>query len=417
MDFLITCIYVGIVFIRPSEVIGFLRIVPLFEIFTLILFVMFLVKRPPVFRMPQSKMLWLFSFTVIISNVMVGWFGGAVIAFETMLRTLIFYFAIIATVNTEERLIKLIKLLTIICFLLAVNAIYQYNNGVGLGGIEPVFDLSKNRWRVRYSGLLNDPNDFGMIQIMFLPFLIQRILANVSFFKKFLNFLIVLLMTGCIYLTFSRGSYLGTVIVCMMSVAVKKKKIIHVIFFLGLLLAVSTLIPGVSNLMGTASVEEESAGGRVLAWEVGLEIFKMHPIFGAGYGRFTEYHNFTAHNSYVLAFAETGLVGLFFWFGIIYFSIIPLLKESLLLDTDDANKYYNIQGILVSLIAVLSVIFFLSRTYVLPVYLLFSLSQSCQQIYKLGYEKMLKKDLLRILVMSLGFIFFMYLFVKFGLRG
>ena len=55
------------------------------------------------------------------------------------------------------------------------------------------------------------------------------------------------------------------------------------------------------------SSKEQSAAERIEAWSVGLELLKWRPLFGAGYGNFTDHHHLTAHNSFVLCFAELGL--------------------------------------------------------------------------------------------------------------
>jgi O-antigen ligase len=61
------------------------------------------------------------------------------------------------------------------------------------------------------------------------------------------------------------------------------------------------------------------------AWKTGLDIFVSSPVIGVGQGQFTEYHYLTAHNSYVLALAETGLVGFLLWGAVLYTSIKTLL--------------------------------------------------------------------------------------------
>ncbi len=61
---------------------------------------------------------------------------------------------------------------------------------------------------------------------------------------------------------------------------------------------------------------DESASERLVAWTEGLEMLKAQPILGVGYGQFLDHHTLTAHNSLVLCFAETGLLGCFFWVGL-----------------------------------------------------------------------------------------------------
>src|SRR5690606_7398910 len=78
----------------------------------------------------------------------------------------------------------------------------------------------------------------------------------------------------------------------------------------------------VTNMTGGRgfSSKEESAGSRIDAWYEGIQMFKNHPMFGVGYGNFMDHHYLTAHNSFVLGFAEMGLFGYFMWIALLVLS-------------------------------------------------------------------------------------------------
>jgi O-antigen ligase len=79
--------------------------------------------------------------------------------------------------------------------------------------------------------------------------------------------------------------------------------------------------------MGTRSESEAegSSAERIECLAIGLELVKHSPFFGVGKGQFGEYHFLTAHNSYVLAAAETGLPGFGVWSFVLYLAVkIPL---------------------------------------------------------------------------------------------
>jgi O-antigen ligase len=61
------------------------------------------------------------------------------------------------------------------------------------------------------------------------------------------------------------------------------------------------------------------------AWKTGFDLFISSPIVGVGQGQFVEHHYLTAHNSYVLALAETGFVGFILWGAVLYVSVKILL--------------------------------------------------------------------------------------------
>ena len=60
-------------------------------------------------------------------------------------------------------------------------------------------------------------------------------------------------------------------------------------------------------------MQDESNAGRLDAWSAGLGMFRQQPFFGVGYNMFTDHNEITAHNSFVLCFAELGLFGYFIW--------------------------------------------------------------------------------------------------------
>ena len=66
---------------------------------------------------------------------------------------------------------------------------------------------------------------------------------------------------------------------------------------------------------------------------MGLELVRHSPIFGVGKGQFMEYHFLTAHNSYVLAAAELGMVGFAIWSFVMYLSVKVPLAALRALDT------------------------------------------------------------------------------------
>jgi O-antigen ligase len=101
-------------------------------------------------------------------------------------------------------------------------------------------------------------------------------------------------------------------------------------------------------------------------------MLKSEPLLGVGYGQFLDHHTLTAHNSFVLCFAEAGLIGYFFWLGIIVVTVIQLqgLKH---LGGDDPPKRELQQlarAFQLALIAFMTAAFFLSRSFIPMLYLL-----------------------------------------------
>ena len=70
--------------------------------------------------------------------------------------------------------------------------------------------------------------------------------------------------------------------------------------------------------MANLDASESSAQDRVQSWAEGLQMLRAHPLFGVGFGRYTEFNELVAHNSFVHTLGELGLFGAFFFVGMGY---------------------------------------------------------------------------------------------------
>jgi O-antigen ligase len=113
-------------------------------------------------------------------------------------------------------------------------------------------------------------------------------------------------------------------------------------------------------------------------------MLKSQPILGIGYGQFLEHHTLTAHNSFVLCFAETGLVGYFFWLGIIVITLVQLRALTKLAGTEplDGDLRKWAKALQLSVIGFLTAACFLSRTFVPMLYLILGLSAALVLVAK-----------------------------------
>ena len=182
-----------------------------------------------------------------------------------------------------------------------------------------------------------------------------------------------------IYFTDSRGVLLSVGLIVLMEVGKRKGMVKAAV--LGAILAVVAV--GYTRL-SELDVDEASAAGRIEAWYQGTLMFKSHPILGVGYGNFTEHHRQTAHNSYMLVLAETGVVGFYFWFALISITLailINFLRKSkddldVVKTASEVAVWEEYRGItwayLVLLLGYLTSITFLSRSYDTYFYIVFA---------------------------------------------
>lgn len=226
-------------------------------------------------------------------------------------------------------------------------------------GVAPSDDKSGRFFlRVRGVGFLNDPNDFSQALVTVLPLLWWLYVPG----RRLRNLFVVwgpgMLLSYAIYLTQSRGALLGVIAIVLL---VMQK----VLGTLRTMLLATVVVVGVGALSfggRQVSTKEESAAQRIEAWEEGLNMLRSKPILGVGYGNFTDHHYLTAHNSFVLCFAELGLVGYFAWLGMIVLTYKGLNQAVRLAPPEAAESRLAI-ALRASLMAFLACSWFLSRTY------------------------------------------------------
>ncbi len=173
--------------------------------------------------------------------------------------------------------------------------------------------VSVGRGRVRYRGVLKDPNEIALTIGASLPALVARAQRKPSIFRYLALVVAFVVIAVTIVFTQSRG---GTLVFLAVVAAYFIKRFGLKGALGGVVLAAPLLLLGGRS----GSEAQDSADERTEALYEGLQMFQANPGIGVGYQQFTEHHPLTAHNSYLLALAELGLPGLFLFGAIIYLS-------------------------------------------------------------------------------------------------
>jgi len=196
-----------------------------------------------------------------------------------------------------------------------------------------------------------------------------------------LEFLLSVALCYGVYLTHSRGGTLGLLVV-LLCIFARRLGRWRALLLVGIL-AVTFLAVDIGGGR-SFSAQEESAADRLDAWSAGLEMLKSQPLFGVGYRQFEEHHSRTAHNSFVLCFAETGLVGYFLWLSLLGVTLLQLQKLKHFPESVPASAGIRRQASILqtALIGFMVAAFFLSRTYIPFLYLLIGLAAALVLIAK-----------------------------------
>ncbi len=172
--------------------------------------------------------------------------------------------------------------------------------------------------RVRYRGVLQDPNELALAASIGMPLAFALGQRRRKASNSLIAVITLLLVLVCAILTRSRGGQL--VFMAVLATYFFRRYGVKGAL-VGGVLALPLLALG-----GRGGGEAEtSTMERTECWYEALQIFRSSPVYGVGIGQFGEYHYLTAHNSYLLALAELGFVGAVLFCTLIYVSFkIPL---------------------------------------------------------------------------------------------
>jgi O-antigen ligase len=213
--------------------------------------------------------------------------------------------------------------------------------------------------RVRYRGVLQDPNETSLAVGSALPVAFAMREDRSTIFRTMLLVVSIIVISICVIYTQSRGGQL--VIAAVLGTYFVKKYGLKGAILGGVMWAPLMLLGGRDDS------KEGSADERVELMIEGLQFVRQYPFLGVGWNQFSEYCSFglTAHNSYLLAISELGPIGFFLFTAVLYLSFKTLLMGmKRYRDVPEARiaRVWS-TGLLAALIGACLGSFFLSFTY------------------------------------------------------
>ena len=356
--------------LRLNEIIPDIRGFPVVEVTLPILVALWLLFEKKDFSLSTDVLIPAFFAVIVLGYGLVVWPGGAFDIARGMIPWIMLYFLAANLVRSQKRMDWTFAVLVACSLALVSHSSQQFVNfdgendatGVGWSGGTML------KGRVRYAGVMNDPNDLALFFAMMLPLALQPAARGMSLLKQCGGFLLCLPLLFGIFLTNSRGGLLacGTVATLF---AWRRWGIVKA-GVLCAVLAAGVLAYGPSRAREQSIGDERSVEGRVNAWYTGLQLFSQYPVLGCGKDEFVNYNVLTAHNSFVLCFAETGFLGYVAWFGAGCYALYGL-HHALRRTRPGTASYRQNCALIDSLAAFYVGGFFLSRTYfiLLPIFI------------------------------------------------
>ena len=349
---------------------------------------------------------------VVLSQVSHFYFGGVLNSLQNFLPSAIVFFLVILNVRTWRQLkIALVSVNLCAAFMLSQTLwAYTHNPNPGVDSelimAQRVFQgdtYVETLDRIRYLGTLGDPNDFAQFLLVNIAFLGMWWKKGRAVSNTFCVLLPCAFFVLGIYLTHSRGGLLAFL---LLPLVVLRRKLGSV----GAAISAALLAIGAAavSFTGNRGISVSEGSDRLSLWSEGLQGFKQSPIFGIGYRQFDELTgSLTAHNSFVLCFTELGIVGFFFWLGLVVLTVmelgrlIPTRQQQALSagatsgGTDGVTRDAAFDGqkegvaanaaqwsrtLRLALLMFLATSWFLSRTYAATLYLLIGLGLAAVEL-------------------------------------
>ncbi len=245
------------------------------------------------------------------------------------------------------------------------------------------FSTSSIEGRVRYLGVLTDPNELALATSLTLPIAF----AFFEMKRSATRLLMLLFGVGLVALevvfTKSRGGQIVFAVV-LGAYFVKKYGIKRGVMIAGVL-AVPLIVLG--GRSGEAA--DQSSLDRLEAASVAIHLLIQYPIRGAGYTQFLEHHGLTAHNAYLLSAGELGWPGLLCFASIIYLCIkttVTVLRFDFDEDDPEGSTIKSLAMAMLADFSGISIgIFLLSWTYHFVLWIHFGLVGSLYAVMKNKY--------------------------------
>ncbi len=272
----------------------------------------------------------------------------------SMIKVFIFYFVGLVCINDRQKF-------KIFSFILPFSALYltywanmQYFSGnffIRLGGPRDITG----------SGIYVDENNFAMLFVVALPFFFYLGWYFKHFLWRWGSWLIIPFSWHAIFLTASRGGFVGTAFVSLLAAFRSPKKIIGAFLIPAFLIAYlwqggSILKTRLETTEQKAKTENKSAiDPRLEAWQAGLRMIMSHPFIGVGIASFGQAFPYysdgkpkVAHNTFIQIAAESGIFAGLSYILFMFYCVWGLFKSRDKFEVG-SFEYYLCDAVLVSL--------------------------------------------------------------------
>lgn len=269
-------------------------------------------------------------FATMVLSVVVAQ-DASLALFEVFLvaQSCLVYFYVANSVRTRQQVMFVLHTLLIGCLIESMIMIairlFVTPSTAWDGPIHIYADLAPLTGTMRVGGTVGSPNTAGAYFSLLLAFAVGSLLIQSKFAHKWLAVAVLAFGSVALILTFSRGGWIAlataTVLICFLTWRQHQRSlkvpirvfVILAIVYLPFHHAISARVFG---------DDKGSAESRIPLDKLAFRMIEDHPLLGTGANNFTVVMNryltsefrsewlYTVHNTYLLVWTETGIVGL-----------------------------------------------------------------------------------------------------------
>ncbi|KTD04747.1 O-antigen ligase family protein [Fluoribacter gormanii] len=311
---------------------------------------------------------------------------------DTYIKIFIAFFMITWTVTSEKAYKLIVSLIVLSGISLSLLTHYYFAEGKHL--VEVV------RATLGGYSAIADPNDLALTLLFPFSFCCSMAVStSSSVLIRFSGFFGAIIIIGAIFETQSRGGLMALIVIISYFAThqIKPKSlVIFLTMFMMLLfyLFTSSLFVRVGSL--EPGTFDESAMGRIYAWEAAINMAIHHPVFGVGINGFQDnYYNYAivwdnqqhaVHSSWLGVLAESGFIGLILFICCVIAAIKTAQKNIVYITEEHLEQFkqktiYPIlaRGLYSGLIGFCISSTFLTQGFTWPFYIFFALTIALAQ--------------------------------------
>jgi O-antigen ligase len=404
MRFFLFIVANALLFIRPSEFIPDLYAV---ELYRYAIIACFAVSFPVVLQQfvtrfagvpPIGACVLLLLPAVFLSGLSHGntdMMQDTVIEFA---KVVVYFLLLISLLTDAAKLRQFLGWIGVFCAAVTLIAVLRYHADVAVPAapkmlgqtksphfgtyvVDQVRDASTGQLvvvqRMCGTGIFNDPNDFALLLVTAIPLCLYWLTDPTKKSMRPFWLMILVLCGYALMLTQSRGGFIAMVAGLLVLFYLKFGAVRTML--LGAL-AMPVLLAVFAGRMTNISTEDGTGQSRLQLWAEAFTLIQQSPLIGIGADNYRAFSRHVAHNSFIHCYAEMGLIGgslfvsAFFLAlrGLYEFRRQPGIAAS---DSPIDPELQRMHPFLLAMLVAYAVgICFLSRSYIVPTYMMLGLA-------------------------------------------